>query len=132
MLRFYTVKELRAFVWRAPRTMGLVPTMGALHEGHLSLMRGARADTDFVVISIFVNPTQFRPGEDLEEYPRPLEEDTKRAREVGVDLLFAPDSQEMYPDGFVTYVEVTKLTEGLCGASRSEKVTTGQAAISAE
>ncbi len=112
------VRELVRQARQAGKRVGLVPTMGALHEGHLSLMRGARADTDFVVISIFVNPTQFRPGEDLEEYPRPLEEDTKRAREVGVDLLFAPDSQEMYPDGFVTYVEVTKLTEGLCGASR--------------
>jgi pantoate--beta-alanine ligase len=98
--------------------VGLVPTMGALHEGHLSLIRTAREENGFVVVSIFVNPTQFGAGEDLESYPRDLERDVTLAREAGSDLAFNPRVSEMYPRGFCTWVEVEGLTQGLCGASR--------------
>jgi len=117
-----TVFEVRAGVARARARgarVGLVPTMGALHEGHLSLIHRAREDTDFVVVSIFLNPTQFGPDEDLEEYPRTPEADRAAAEEAGADLLFAPSTEEMYPEGFCTYVEVTgQMTARLCGASR--------------
>jgi pantoate--beta-alanine ligase len=99
-------------------TVGLVPTMGALHDGHLSLIRRARAQNGFVVISIFVNPTQFGSGEDLETYPRDLEQDMRLARSAGADLVFSPPVPEMYPKGFSTWVDVEGLTQGLCGASR--------------
>jgi pantoate--beta-alanine ligase len=97
------------------RTIGLVPTMGYLHEGHLSLLRAARAECDVVVMSLFVNPTQFGPGEDLERYPRDEERDARLAAEAGVDLVYAPAVAEVYPDGFVTAVEVGGLTEVLDG-----------------
>lgn len=103
---------------RAGRRIGLVPTMGALHAGHVSLIRRARAETDFVVVSIFVNPTQFGPQEDFSRYPRPLEKDLATCRSEGVGLAFMPDVVEMYPPDAVTFVEVTKLQDGLCGASR--------------
>lgn len=96
----------------------LVPTMGFLHEGHLSLLREGKRRGDLLVLSLFVNPTQFGQGEDLESYPRNLEGDAAAAREVGVDLLFAPTPQEMYPAGYASYVHVEGLTERLCGASR--------------
>ncbi|NMB41135.1 MAG: pantoate--beta-alanine ligase [Firmicutes bacterium] len=99
-------------------TIGLVPTMGFLHEGHLSLMRAAAAENDFVVGSIFVNPLQFGIGEDYEEYPRDLENDTKLAKSAGCDLIFSPTVKEMYPSGYATFIQVERLTEGLCGASR--------------
>jgi pantoate--beta-alanine ligase len=102
----------------AGRTVGLVPTMGAFHEGHLSLIRACRADNDYCVVSIFVNPTQFGPGEDLEHYPRRLERDCALAQQLGVDLVFAPSAQDMYPEGFCTWVTVERLTEGLCGRFR--------------
>ncbi len=96
--------ELRAAL-EAPRsdraTIGLVPTMGALHDGHVSLLRAARAECDFVVISLFVNPAQFGPGEDLDRYPRDEARDVRLAEEAGVDLLYAPPVEEVYPDGFV-------------------------------
>jgi pantoate--beta-alanine ligase len=104
-----TKAELRAALEperRAGRTIGLVPTMGALHEGHLALLRAARDRADFVVMSLFVNPTQFRPGEDLEAYPRDEAGDLRRAEGAGVDLVYAPDVAEVFPDGFATAVEV--------------------------
>lgn len=105
-------------VRREGKTIGLVPTMGAFHEGHLSLMRRARAENDVVVVSIFVNPIQFAQGEDYDRYPRDLQDDLAQAERTGVDLVFAPSTGSIYPKGFRTFVEVTELTEGLCGASR--------------
>ena len=101
------------------KSVGLVPTMGFLHEGHLSLIKRARAENDLLVVSLFVNPTQFGPGEDLESYPRDLEKDAALCREKGADILFAPDAGEMYFEDYGTYVEVSgELTKGLCGKSR--------------
>ena len=99
-------------------SVGLVPTMGCFHEGHRSLMRAARAAHDLVVVSLFVNPTQFGPSEDLDAYPRDLDSDAASATAEGVDLLFTPTVAAMYPDGARTTVHVDALTEGLCGASR--------------
>lgn len=99
-------------------SVGLVPTMGALHEGHLTLVRRAREHCDHVVASVFVNPTQFGQNEDLDAYPRQLEEDAAMLEAEGCALLWAPEVQEMYPDGFVTNVSVSGVSEGLCGASR--------------
>jgi pantoate--beta-alanine ligase len=96
-------------------SVGLVPTMGFLHEGHLSLLRAARAECDVVVMSLFVNPAQFGSGEDLDRYPRDEERDAELAGEAGVDLIYAPPDDEIYPDGFSTHVEVGDLTEVLCG-----------------
>jgi len=118
---FKTIPQVRQWVKaqrQQGRKIGLVPTMGYLHEGHLTLMRRAKNSCDAVIISIFVNPTQFGPQEDYERYPRDLERDLKLAREVGVDTVFAPEVQEMYPPGYATYVEVEGLTEVLCGATR--------------
>ena len=101
--------ELRAALAparRAGQTIGLVATMGFLHEGHLSLLRAARAECDLVVMSLFVNPTQFGPGEDLDRYPRDEQRDLRLAAEAGADLVFAPPVAEIYPDGFATAVEV--------------------------
>ena len=100
---------------RAGRAIGLVPTMGYLHEGHVSLLRAARAECDVVVMSLFVNPAQFGPGEDLDRYPRDEERDARVAAEAGVDIVYAPSVEEVYPDGFATHVEVDGLTEVLCG-----------------
>ncbi len=96
-------------------SIGLVPTMGFLHEGHLSLLHAARAECDLVVMSLFVNPTQFGPGEDLDRYPRDQAHDLALAEEAGVDLVYAPPVDEVYPDGFATHLEVDGLTEVLCG-----------------
>jgi pantoate--beta-alanine ligase len=98
--------------------VGLVPTMGALHEGHLSLLRKSRALCRKTVMSIFVNPAQFGPGEDLEKYPRPFEADCEMAERNGCDVVFAPSTQEMYPRGYATFVDVEGVTQYLCGASR--------------
>ena len=100
------------------RTVGLVPTMGALHEGHLSLVREARRMCDVVVVSVFVNPAQFGPGEDFEHYPRDLTKDTALLTDYNVDYIFAPPVEEIYPKGFGTYVNVEGLSEQLEGASR--------------
>ncbi len=103
---------------RNGQKIAFVPTMGFLHEGHLSLCRAARERGDLVVLSIFVNPTQFGQGEDFEVYPRDLNRDAELAKSTGVDILFAPDAASMYPDGYATYVDVERLTEPLCGANR--------------
>jgi pantoate--beta-alanine ligase len=103
---------------RTRQTVGLVPTMGALHEGHLRLIEAARAENGFVVVSIFVNPTQFGPHEDLARYPRPLADDLALCGRAGVDLVFHPEPTVIYPDGYRTYVEVTGLQDVLEGASR--------------
>lgn len=123
-LRLLSTKaEMRAVVraYRAsvsPGRVGLVPTMGYLHEGHLSLVRRARDENGLVVVSIFVNPTQFAPGEDLDRYPRDLERDLDLAGAAGADVVFHPEVREMYGPGHSTWVEVETLTEHLCGASR--------------
>jgi pantoate--beta-alanine ligase len=117
----HTVTELRAALLeprRAAQTIGLVPTMGAFHEGHLSLMRQARRDCDVVVVSLFVNPAQFNDPADLERYPRDHERDEALAAQLGVDHLFAPAVEEVYPPGFATTVTVAGLTETLEGAHR--------------
>ncbi|GIK77236.1 MAG: pantoate--beta-alanine ligase [Thermoleophilia bacterium] len=100
---------------REARTIGLVPTMGALHEGHSSLLRAASAECDVAVMSLFVNPAQFGPGEDLARYPRDRERDAALAADAGVDLVYAPAAEEVYPAGFSTTVEVGGLTDVLCG-----------------
>ena len=113
-----TVAELRTLLAAAcsgGNSIGLVPTMGFFHEGHLSLMRRARADTDLVVVSLFVNPAQFGPGEDLDAYPRDEERDARLAEAEGVDVLFAPPVEEVYPEGFATTVAVGELTQILEG-----------------
>ena len=118
-----TVRELRAAVARARREgkrIGFVPTMGNLHSGHAALVTKAAQHADFVVASIFVNPLQFGAGEDLDKYPRTLAADQERLLQAGCHLLFAPDVEQMYPDGMAvqTRVSVPQLSEGLCGASR--------------
>ncbi|MGD8229948.1 MAG: pantoate--beta-alanine ligase, partial [Desulfobacteraceae bacterium] len=107
-------EELRS----SEKTIALVPTMGFFHQGHLELMRVGRRHADILAISIFVNPTQFGPSEDFEAYPRDMEGDLAGARDVGVDLVFAPSVQEMYPDGHQTRVLVERVTKHLCGLSR--------------
>src|SRR3989338_260557 len=92
------------------QTIGFVPTMGYLHEGHLSLVRTAKKHTDVVVMSIFVNPIQFSPNEDFDKYPRDLKRDEESARTSGVDIIFYPARKDMYPEGYVTYVNVERLT----------------------
>ena len=100
------------------RSIGLVPTMGCLHEGHMSLVRAAKKHTDVVVMSIFVNPIQFGPKEDFEKYPRDLKRDEELARDAGVDVIFYPSLKDMYPEGYATYVTIEALTKNLCGGSR--------------
>jgi len=102
----------------AGKSLGLVPTMGALHEGHLSLIRRCRAENDVVIMSLFVNPIQFNRKDDLERYPRDLESDSRMARETGVDTIFAPGVAQMYPEGLATYITVEGITDRWEGASR--------------
>ncbi len=121
MLRIETVRELQTLAEReraAGRRIALVPTMGALHAGHLSLVKTARERADRVVVSIFVNPTQFDDAGDLAHYPRTLDADLAACRDAGVDAVFLPDAAEMYPDGADTWVEVGALSKPLCGAAR--------------
>ena len=116
-----TIREMRAEADARRRTtdiVGLVPTMGFFHEGHLSLMRRARAQCGIVVVSLFVNPTQFGPGEDLAAYPRDFERDCALAAAEGMDVMFAPEAGEMYAGDHATFVNVERLTGNLCGASR--------------
>lgn len=100
------------------KTIGFTPTMGALHAGHESLMRAAAAQNDLSVLSIYVNPTQFAPGEDFDQYPRTFDADSALAAEVGVSAIYLPTDATMYPQGYATYVDVERITEGLCGGSR--------------
>jgi len=100
------------------KSIGFVPTMGYLHEGHLSLVRVAKKHTDVVVMSIFVNPAQFGPKEDFDKYPRDLKHDEELSRAAGVDVIFAPSVKEIYPEGYATYVTVEDLSGVMCGASR--------------
>jgi pantoate--beta-alanine ligase len=112
------VRDRLAGARRTGRSIGLVPTMGAFHEGHLSLMRAARSENDVVLVSLFVNPTQFGPGEDLERYPRDITRDAVLGAEVGVDLMFVPSVEEMFPAGYQTWVQVEELGSTLEGAVR--------------
>ncbi len=100
------------------RTIGFVPTMGALHQGHLSLAEACRKENDVTVVSIFVNPAQFGPNEDFEKYPRDFQKDENMLKELGVDLIFYPAKDDIYPPGYSTYVEVEKIGQVLCGKSR--------------
>lgn len=130
-----TVAELRselAGTRRAGQRIGLVPTMGAFHAGHLALMQRARAECDVVVVSLFVNPAQFDDAGDLAVYPRELERDAEQAAAAGVDLLFAPGVDEVYPEGFGTTVAVSGLTERLEGASRGRDHFTGVTTVVAK
>ena len=116
-----TIESIRTLIKTARgsgKSIGLVPTMGALHIGHISLIEAALKKCDYVVVSIFVNPAQFVPGEDFEKYPRPFEEDLAICKKQGVDAVFAPSPKEMYPEENLTWVKVEKLTEPLCGQFR--------------
>jgi len=116
-----TIESIRSLVKAARsigKKIGFVPTMGALHIGHVSLIEAAVKKCDFVVVSIFVNPTQFCPGEDLEKYPQPFKDDLKICRKAGVDAVFAPTPEQMYPGENLTWVNVEKLVEPLCGQFR--------------
>ena len=118
-----TLTEMKAWsrkMRKDGQTLGLVPTMGYLHAGHLSLARKSMSVCDRTVVSIFVNPTQFGPNEDLDTYPRHLEADQHELEQLGVDALFLPTADDMYPEGFQTYVHVEEITDKLCGKSRRE------------
>ena len=121
MIVLQRIKDMKAFSHErkaAGVTIGLVPTMGYLHEGHLSLVRECRANADATVVSIFVNPAQFGPNEDLQSYPRDLRQDVEMVKREGVDVVFAPPDYEMYPPGYRTFVEVHELQDRLCGRTR--------------
>lgn len=121
MLIIKTISQMQAAALdlkRQGRRIGFVPTMGYLHEGHLSLLDAIKDRCDTLVVSIFVNPAQFSPGEDLDRYPRDFDRDHKLLRERGCDIVFQPAAGEIYPDDYATYVNVDCLTEGLCGKSR--------------
>ncbi|CDF57406.1 pantoate--beta-alanine ligase [Thermobrachium celere] len=121
MLIIKSVDEMKRHmkdIKKQGRSIGFVPTMGYLHEGHMSLIKRARGENEVVVVSVFVNPTQFGPNEDYERYPRDEERDKKMCEEAGCDILFMPNKDDMYRENYSTYVEVHGLTEGLCGAKR--------------
>ncbi|MGW9113109.1 pantoate--beta-alanine ligase [Microbacterium sp. NPDC055683] len=135
MIILRTIAEVRDAVAGARkdgRSIGLVPTMGAFHEGHLSLMRRARGVDGFVIVSLFVNPTQFGANEDLGAYPRDEARDAALAETEGVDVLFAPPVDEVYPDGFATTIHVAGVTDVLCGASRGPHHFDGVATVVAK
>ena len=115
------IEKMKILVERLKRrgkSIGFVPTMGFLHEGHLSLVKESLAKSDVTVVSIFVNPSQFGPNEDFRDYPRDFEKDSLLLREMGIDILFAPREEQMYPSGYQTYVQVENLHDRLCGKSR--------------
>ena len=112
------IRQLMGLAKRSGQTVGLVPTMGALHAGHMSLITQARKETDFLVVSIFLNPTQFGPNEDLDKYPRQLQQDVDLCTDAGVDAVFAPTVEQMYPQGHCTVVKVEGLSKKLCGLNR--------------
>lgn len=121
MQSVHTISEVRRYVSdarKAGKRIGFVPTMGALHAGHGSLIERSVDECDYTVVSIFVNPTQFGPSEDLDKYPRTLDADAAYCEKLGADLVFAPSAAEMYPHEQLGWVDVEKLTEGLCGANR--------------
>jgi pantoate--beta-alanine ligase len=118
MILLETVAQMQQFAREHRGEIALVPTMGYLHEGHASLMREARKHAALVVVSIFVNPTQFGVNEDLDSYPRDLDRDMRVAQDAGVDVIFAPAAQDMYPAGYQSYLNVEEITTHLCGASR--------------
>ena len=121
MKLIHTISETREEVRRAKadgKRVGLVPTMGALHEGHITLVKRAREDCEFVAVSVFVNPTQFGPNEDFDKYPRTLEQDAAKCEAAGVDIIFAPSASEMYPQGFDSWVDVSGVTQVLEGEHR--------------
>lgn len=116
-----TITEMQEFVKEVQRqgqSIGLVPTMGSLHEGHLTLMRRAKQCCDIVVVSIFVNPTQFGPNEDFAKYPRDLAGDSAAAASAGVEVIFHPQAKDMYPEGYSSFVDIEGITQKLCGLSR--------------
>ena len=116
-----TINEIRRLLGtarQAKQTIGLVPTLGALHDGHMSLIEQARKETEYVVVSIFLNPTQFGPGEDLNKYPKQDQRDLDLCQNAEVDAVFMPGTEQMYPEGYCTIVKVKGLSEKLCGASR--------------
>src|SRR3990170_2834312 len=112
------MQEISIALKRKGKIIGFVPTMGYLHEGHLSLIRLARKKSDLVVVSLFVNPTQFGPKEDFKRYPRDLQKDKRLSKGAGCEVLFIPKNKDMYPSGYVTYVTAEGLLEVLCGRSR--------------
>jgi pantoate--beta-alanine ligase len=114
----HQMKDYSARARTANKKIAFVPTMGFLHEGHLSLMREGKKRGDTLIVSIFVNPTQFGPSEDFERYPRDFARDSRMAESVGVDVLFAPEAREMYPPDHQSFIRVTEVTRGLCGKSR--------------
>src|SRR3989338_10084725 len=112
------IRKISSKLRKNGRTIGFIPTMGALHEGHLKLVRESKTKNDVTIVSIFINPTQFSPHEDLAKYPRPFEQDKKLLEQERVDYLFYPDAKAMYPDGFQTTVTTTKLSNIFEGKSR--------------
>ncbi len=112
------MREITRELRNKSKNIGFIPTMGALHEGHLSLIRRAKDENDITIVSIFVNPTQFAPGEDFEKYPRDVEGDKEKLQKIGIDYLFLPDKDALYPEGYSTYVYVENLSNKLCGQFR--------------
>ena len=112
------VKEIISSEIKTSKTIGLIPTMGALHDGHLSLIQEAKSKCDYVIVSIFINPTQFGPSEDFNKYPRTLESDFEKCSKLGVDIIFAPSAAEMYPQGFNSWVDVEGISDTLEGEIR--------------